>query len=955
MKELFIYLIKVAAITSLFYACYQLFLKRDTFFKANRHFLLAGLVSAIALPFLVFTKVTYIERPVVEASTVLMTNANFQTATIPVQTESEINWLAVLAVVYVIGVLVMMSRFLLQLLALRRLTKNKKTVKNGRFKLVMVDDEIAPFSFFKTIVYNPDLYSKDELDAIIEHEQVHCRQLHSLDMVLSEVFLAFQWFNPFVWLYKRSIQQNLEFIADKEALETLNASKIYQQILLKVSLGNYCTAVVNNFFNSLIKKRIIMINQQSSHKRNLFKMAFILPLLALFLYSFNVKEETKFKPSVNETSAVSFISPIAKSDLQNISSGFGMHKSPFTKKQEFHNGIDLVAIRGTKVFAAESGTISLAKKDGKHGNRIIINHKGSYQTRYSHLLKFNVISGDQVNKGDVIAYVGSTGLSTGPHLHFEVLKDDELLDPILVVPTFNKVVKADHYFITRASTAQEISAIEAAFNKSNKQVTITLNPQFDATSRLLKKVTLVPLFSSESKSDTKVIVDFNKSKKFSFFYDKEQNGIVTKNGDESGFLILPDRFMIPDLYKNQSQEKEEKMGKNPLIILNGKVTDLKDTKNEELHILGELKMIKPSSAIKKYGKDAKDGAYEVKGEIKVVPKSGFQVKITKNMSDVQLEELKKELKDKHGYKLTFDNVKRNDKGHITSISIKMKGEKGVVSSSESNPLGIKDIHLGINEEGSIYMKSEKEDEVEIKIQGSVIQEKEVEIEEENEEKEEEIEVNEESEWKVSSGMVIKEVEYDDEKEVAQPYQIKTAAISKLKYEDGVDTEKYEFVFVVGKNSSDTYLNDMVKELKTTFNIGMKISKLKRNSNNEITSIRITLNDNKGNKSSATFKKGNNPIPNIAVGKENGNLIVRSISDTHKPDTDYLYPSGQSFKVEPGLTPLHVLNGEIISEEDFAKLDYNNIESVNVLKGKAAKKLYGEKGKNGVVVVITKKK
>ncbi len=904
MNELFIYLLKAAAITGIFYSCYQLFLKKDTFFKANRHFLLAGLLSAVLLPFLVFTKVTYIERPLVEASNAVIPSTNLQIASVPIEVDPQIDWFVILTIVYLIGCLVILSRFFLQLLALRKLTKNKNAVKNGQFKVVTVDDEIAPFSFFNTIVYNPNLYSKEELDVIIEHEQVHCRQLHSLDMILSEVFLAFQWFNPLIWLYKRSIQQNLEFIADKEALESLNASKIYQQTLLKVSLGNYCTAVVNNFFNSLIKKRIIMINQQNSRKRNLFKMVFILPLLAIFLYSFNIKEETKFRTSANKESTISFISPIKKTDLQKISSGFGMHKSPFTKEKEFHKGIDLVAPRGTEVVATASGTIKLAKRDGNHGNRVIIEHENGYKSGYSHLQKINVSEGQEVKTGDLIAFSGSTGLSTGPHLHFEISKNDKFLNPALVVSDFNNKV----------------------------------------TSTSLGNVGIKPI--------------------------------------------------------NQ-QEKEEKMGKNPLIILNGVITDIKDTANEELHINGEVKMIKPRLAIKKYGLSAIDGALEVKGEIKLVPKSSnhadkdkaeninpqlnaakIEIRITNQMSDVELTKLKKDVKNDFDYDLTIKRLKRNSSGIITSIGINLKKDGSVVTASHSNPEGIPDIVMGETGKGELFMISGDPNEIdtikervekeirqhahskhdhEIEIEKAEASEhvdeehevEEVELEEKDEEKE--IEVDAQSTWQVSPGTVIKEVDYNEEKEVVQPYQVKTAAISKLKFENGVDIEKYEFVFVVGKNSSDTYLDDMAKELKKTFNIAIKISKLKRNENNEITSIKISLDDNKGNKSSATFKKGDNPIPNIAVGKENDNLIVRSIADSNRPDTDYLYPSGQSFKLESGLNPLHILDGKVISEEDFTKLDYRNIESVNVLKGKAAKALYGEKGKNGVVVVKTKKK
>jgi len=126
------YLLKVSAISSIFYSCYQLFLKRDTFFSANRHFLLAGLISAIVLPFLVFTKVTYIERPIIEANTISLSNVNFQTLDVVAQPSFEINWLAILAVIYVVGFFILISRFIFQLFALGRLTKNQPIVSQKR-------------------------------------------------------------------------------------------------------------------------------------------------------------------------------------------------------------------------------------------------------------------------------------------------------------------------------------------------------------------------------------------------------------------------------------------------------------------------------------------------------------------------------------------------------------------------------------------------------------------------------------------------------------------------------------------------------------------------------------------------------------------------------------------------------------------------------------------------------
>ncbi|MDY0306238.1 MAG: M23 family metallopeptidase [Desulfovibrio aminophilus] len=104
-----------------------------------------------------------------------------------------------------------------------------------------------------------------------------------------------------------------------------------------------------------------------------------------------------------------------------VTSSFGNRKSPFTGQEEFHRGLDISAARGTPVYAPASGRVVAADKDGSNGLTMVLAHSPSLTTRYAHLQRFAVKAGDVVKRGDLIAYVGDTGRSTGPHLHYEVL------------------------------------------------------------------------------------------------------------------------------------------------------------------------------------------------------------------------------------------------------------------------------------------------------------------------------------------------------------------------------------------------------------------------------------------------------------------------------------------------------------------------------------------------------
>ena len=136
--------------------------------------------------------------------------------------------------------------------------------------------DIAPFSFFKYIVLNPNAYNTNELNQIIAHEKIHASQFHSIDNLLIQILAIFNWFNPFVWLYTREIQKNLEFIADEHAQGITSKNQNYQHLLLKTISPDYQMALTTNFYNSLIKKRIDMLQKNRSNNTMQFKFLLIL-------------------------------------------------------------------------------------------------------------------------------------------------------------------------------------------------------------------------------------------------------------------------------------------------------------------------------------------------------------------------------------------------------------------------------------------------------------------------------------------------------------------------------------------------------------------------------------------------------------------------------------------------------------------------------------------------------
>ena len=116
-------------------------------------------------------------------------------------------------------------------------------------------------------------------------------------------------------------------------------------------------------------------------------------------------------------------------NVYRITSYYGNRKDPFTGKTAYHSGYDFACAKGTKIYAADSGTVVIAKWNGGYGNCVTINHGGGIMTLYGHCSELLVTAGQKVSRGDVIAKVGSTGRSTGNHLHFEVRKNGSVIDP----------------------------------------------------------------------------------------------------------------------------------------------------------------------------------------------------------------------------------------------------------------------------------------------------------------------------------------------------------------------------------------------------------------------------------------------------------------------------------------------------------------------------------------------
>ena len=331
------YIINVALILLVCLAFYKLLLRRETFYKVNRYMLVICLAISFSLPLLQVPQQFSFRKPAKEVisvpnSTMIATDQLEQNTTSSKATEQKtsvtkqpaaieqsstgnnqsqisniksqisfsqvLNWLFWL---YWFGVVVFGISFLFQMVVLLWRAYRNPVILDGQFRIVEVSGDKAPCSFGNNIFINPEKYDWETYTQIIEHEKVHIRQRHTLDIVIAELALVFQWFNPFAWIYRREIESNLEFLTDDQLMQQKIDKQSYQLSLVKVSAPHLPLSLTTNYNQSILKKRIAMMNIKRSNLHTAWKYFFLLPVFAILACLLNepsAKAQTNTKENV---------------------------------------------------------------------------------------------------------------------------------------------------------------------------------------------------------------------------------------------------------------------------------------------------------------------------------------------------------------------------------------------------------------------------------------------------------------------------------------------------------------------------------------------------------------------------------------------------------------------------------------------------------------------------------
>ncbi|WP_338377177.1 M56 family metallopeptidase [uncultured Flavobacterium sp.] len=667
MEALFTYFIKVNGLLLTFFLAYYFLLRKETFFNKNRWFLLLGLFASLVLPLITFTKTIWVDPSPVIYETV---TTDFVPYIIENKViEEPIDWISILFYVYLGISVVFMVKILIEILSFFRIIKFGNRTKTNEALLIDNESNANPFSFFNHIVFNRRMFTEEELQHIISHEKIHVKEKHSIDVLVSKIFCALFWANPIMWFYQKEMLQNLEYIADAKA-SVITQDKInYQKTLLKVVTNQHQLSITNQFYQSLIKKRIVMLNTNPSHQKNSWKYALILPVLSAFMLLFQVETVAQVKEQV------------AKETNYAISSNYS---SILTK-----NTTDRELKELEETFSNENQKLAISKvKRNKKGEIIEIKLTFDSGKTYNQILERK--SSEPIK--DIKIYVNSDNNNTITCGFIEVDNKAayvEVLDENAInVNGFSK-------------TSQEYWSMDN-MTKNGKEVVLIINGKIKGATEKVK----IPL--NEELGDMNELTPTEFEKKYNkkadpnkYYYEVETVKTVGISWDEAK--------KISEVQKKNTKEKKAQTGfgltyetetyssdenisrikednsidfKKALLLLNNKKITYEELDQIESNSIKQIISLSGNEKIiQKYGQEAKDGVIIINTETPILVNetknkevdfklennnSGFI--ISKNSREEDLLFYKNTL-EKSDIKFSYKNIKRNSKNEIVTISL----------------------------------------------------------------------------------------------------------------------------------------------------------------------------------------------------------------------------------------------------------------------------------------------
>ena len=644
----FVYILKTSVCLAMFYLFYRLLLSKETFHRFNRVALLGVLVLSCLIPMIEVTTHDASGFLVLEEM-ILM--AEVEPAGVMDETSNPFPWRALMLLVYMAGILFFVIRHLWSLGRMLRLLRvsRKEDLGDGITLFVHDDKEVAPFSWMKNIaVSETDLAESRE--AVLMHERAHIHNRHSWDLLLGEVCVFFQWFNPAAWLLKQELQTIHEYEADEWVIENGIDAKTYQLLIIKKAVGARLYSIANSFNHSSLKKRITMMIKKKSNPWARLKYAYVLPLAAVAVAAFARPEVSNELAEISNAKVNDLTSIVKAEEVKSVeNSSDEKFKLSGTVVEATRKN---VPVMGASVIIKGTTMGTLTDMDGKFtlpvkkGDVIQVSFVG-YQTQ-SVVVKdetsLTILMRDDVQNLEEMTVVGyasdGVGASSVEHPDKKVVavvdipkakeeqEEEVVFQVVEEMPQFPGGLSEAMKFLAKnikypveAQQAKIEGRVIVRFvvgrdgSVSDVEVMRGVSPELDAEA--VRVVSLMPKWIPGKQRGKAVAVKYTMPIMFRLQtpaqeQKKEEMGhtlqISMKVGEGAD---IGDVNMVKDHLRSHytGVPVRNPEGKSPLVVLDGKVlgkgTDILSKISPDQ--IESISVSKNESAKAEYGDDAKDG------------------------------------------------------------------------------------------------------------------------------------------------------------------------------------------------------------------------------------------------------------------------------------------------------------------------------------------------------------
>ena len=381
MGTLLIYILKSAVCLAVFYLFYKLLMSRETFHRFNRFSLLGLMIICSIIPFAKISMDTPDETVQVEISMdeslmmPVMVDENIATEASDISTMEYITTFA--AIIYITGILFFAVKEILQFIKVLNITHKGKEedislyVKDntGNIRLIVTDENISPFSWMNHIVISRTDLEENGRE-ILCHEMAHITNHHSIDLVLADICILLQWFNPASWLIKSELQNVHEFEADETVIRNGIDAKNYQLLLIKKAVGSRLYSIANSFNHSKLKKRITMMMKKKSSPWARAKYLYVLPLAAVAVAAFAHPEISKLSDEISSVKVNDFSAITENHEVENT---YSKPNGLILAEGRIVDDATGKAIKGASIVERGSTNGTISDENGKFSLRVTEN------------------------------------------------------------------------------------------------------------------------------------------------------------------------------------------------------------------------------------------------------------------------------------------------------------------------------------------------------------------------------------------------------------------------------------------------------------------------------------------------------------------------------------------------------------------------------------------------------